>query len=316
MSKPNRFAGLMKARQADEPIPTDETSRDMERSPFIRMDFPLTDDLHAVEAFEHGPWGSRRPISVTDDEFRRDRNQGLSKPLRAGTPQGGRQMPGLDSPKGAHVKAGRGSKDRFPSGAAHCLEKPMDPFPIRMIRIPVGPLLIQPSVSQRVPFLIGGIQVALLLVVCGSVSVSSWVDTDKGEFGSVLDQPRIAIPTLEPMDIFGQPIIRKIHPFIRKDAVRGGSWGSRRPISIQGPCTPLPCWNSTVEGEQMPGLKKKGHTKWDPSPIPIPDTDDTDPRRATPHPAKRFTAGPVSHRGHPGSAPSCRVRQRVGLQLG
>ena len=27
MSKPNRFAGLMKARQADEPIPTDETSR-------------------------------------------------------------------------------------------------------------------------------------------------------------------------------------------------------------------------------------------------------------------------------------------------
>ena len=117
-------------------------------------------------------------------------------------------MPGLDSPKGAHVKTGRRSKDRFPSGAAHFLEKPMDSFPIRVIRIPVGPLLIQPSVPQRISFLIRGIQVALLLVVCSIVLVSSWVDADKGELGSVLDQPRIAIPTLEPMDIFGQPIIR------------------------------------------------------------------------------------------------------------
>ena len=122
---------------------------DMERSLFIRMDFPITDDLHAVAAFEHGPGGPGRPISVTDYEFRCDRNQGLSKPLRAGTPQGGRQMPGLNSSKGAHVKAGRGSKDRFPSGAAHCLEKPMDPFPIRMIRIPVGPLLIQPRTVRK-----------------------------------------------------------------------------------------------------------------------------------------------------------------------
>ena len=71
-------------------------------------------------------------------------------------------MPGLDSPKGAHVKTGRGSKDLLPSGATHCLENPMDSFPIWMIRIPVGPLLIQPSVPQRVSFLIGGIDECLV----------------------------------------------------------------------------------------------------------------------------------------------------------
>ena len=39
MSKSNRFSGLMKARQSDESIPTDETSR-----------VPVEDNNHAVSA--------------------------------------------------------------------------------------------------------------------------------------------------------------------------------------------------------------------------------------------------------------------------
>ena len=49
------------------------------------------------------------------------------------------------------------------------------------------------------------IQLSILLQ---GVQVGRTSDADKGELGSVLDQPRIANTTLEPMDIFGQPIIR------------------------------------------------------------------------------------------------------------